>query len=311
MKFEESINELYSSQLHDWELAKVNYAQLGKVRTRSVDFGSFEVLVQFNPERIRSSAAKVDSASINERPCFLCEKNRPAQQRGLSFNSTHTILINPYPVFERHLTIPSDLHTDQRIRNNFTVMLMLAETLQSYTVFYNGPECGASAPDHFHFQAGKTGIMPLEKDWLSGKMTRLISGNDDIELWLWTGYDRGIISLAGKSMEKLNSTFLRIYDRLAVTQPGKPEPMINILANYISQGWVIHLIPRKKHRPSQYFAEDSGQFVISPAAVDLGGLIICPREEDFSRITKADIEDIFGQVCFSEEELSCIINELI
>lgn len=311
MKFEERINELYSSQLHDWELAKVNYAQLAKVRTRSVNFGSCEILVQFNPERIKSSAAKVDMASINERPCFLCAQNRPPQQRGISFNDTHTILINPYPIFDRHLTIPSDLHLDQRIRNNFTTMLMLAEELQSYTVFYNGPECGASAPDHFHFQAGKTGIMPLEKDWLSGRLTRLISGNDHIEIWMWTGYGRGIITLVGRNEEKLNDTFLKLFDRLAVTQPGKPEPMINILANYISPGWVIHLIPRKKHRPSQYFTEGSGQFVISPAAVDLGGLIVCPREEDFSRITKAGIEDIFSQVCYSKEELSCFINEII
>ncbi len=309
--YSDKIDELFASQLQEWELAKVNYGQLEKVRTRTIDFGSFDVFVQFNPERIRSSAAKVDAKSIDARPCFLCEKNRPAVQRGVPFGDNLTVLINPFPIFSRHLTIPSELHTDQRIRNNFDTMLSLAEALPSYTVFYNGPQCGASAPDHFHFQAGSKGFVPIEKDFTDRRNSKLVSGKEGLEIWQWTGYRRGIITLAGHNRQMLASAFSGIFDRLSEIQPDKPEPMLNILAGFSASGWIIHIIPRKQHRPSQFFAEGSGQIVISPAAVDLGGAIITPREEDFIRITKADVEDIFSQVCLSEDELSCLINVMI
>src|SRR4030066_1980240 len=120
--YSDSINDLFTSQLREWELARLNYSQLEKVRIRNLDFGTFEVFVQFNPGRIRSSAAKVDAKSIEERPCFLCEKNRPSAQRGIIFENRLTILVNPFPIFNRHLTVPSVFHADQRIRNNFDTM---------------------------------------------------------------------------------------------------------------------------------------------------------------------------------------------
>ncbi len=309
--FSDHINELFTTQLRDWELARVNYAQLEKVRTRKIDFGTFDVFIQFNPERIKSSSAKVDARSIGERPCFLCEKNRPPEQRGVSFGNSLTALVNPFPIFKRHLTIPSEQHTDQRIRNNFETMLSLAEELPSFTVFYNGPECGASAPDHFHFQAGSRGFIPLEKDFLSGKHAKLVSGKEGLGIWLWNGYKRGIITFTGNDGNILSGAFAQLFDKLSDTHPEKPEPMLNILAAFSEEGWAVHVIPRKKHRPTQYFIEGKDQILVSPAAVDLGGVIITPREEDFSKITKAGVEDIFGQVCFSEDELSCILKAIL
>ncbi|MFH0843040.1 MAG: DUF4922 domain-containing protein [Bacteroidota bacterium] len=311
MVFKEKIDELFTTQLRDWELARVNYAQLERVSTRKIDFGTFEVFIQFNPERIRSSSAKVDAKSIGDRPCFLCEKNRPPEQRGVSFSNSLTALVNPFPIFKRHLTIPSELHSDQRIRNNFITMLSLAEELPSFTVFYNGPECGASAPDHFHFQAGSKGFIPLEKDFHSGKHTNLVSGKEDLGIWLWNGYKRGIITLTGNDGSSLSGVFAQLFDKFSDIHPEKPEPTLNILAAFSEEGWAVHVIPRKKHRPSQFFIEGKYQILVSPAAVDLGGVIITPREEDFSKITKADVEDIFGQVCFSEDELLCIINAIL
>lgn len=309
--FSDRINDLFSSQLRDWELARVNYGQLAGVSTRKINFGSFDVFIQFNPGRIRSSAAKVDARSIEERPCFLCELNRPAEQKGVSFEGGLTILVNPYPIFERHLTIASELHKDQRIASNLLLMLSLAEALPTYTIFYNGPQCGASAPDHFHFQAGSRGFIPIENDFISGKHTRLISGSEGKEIWLWTGYKRGIITLSGSDRGVLADCFGRLLDKLSDAGSGTDEPMLNILAAYQQQGWVLHILPRKKHRPSQFYLEGREQILISPAAVDLGGVIITPREEDFNRITQADLEDIFAQVCYDEEELSCIINAII
>jgi len=309
--YTDRINELFSSQLREWDLAKLNYSQLDKVRTRKLNFGTFEVLVQFNPERIRSSAAKVDAQSIGERPCFLCCKNRPPEQRGLVFENRLTILINPFPIFRRHLTIPSEFHTDQRIKKNFDAMLSLAKSMPSYTVFYNGPQCGASAPDHFHFQAGNTGFMPVENDFRNGKHTTLLLSKPGIEIWKWKTYLRGIITLKGSDRKKLVLVFDRLFDRLSETQPDRPEPMLNILAEHSSDVWIIHIIPRKLHRPTQFFSKGNDQILISPAAVDLGGVIITPREEDFNSISKSDIEDIFQQVCFEGSELNGLLNEFL
>ncbi|HBC78785.1 MAG TPA: DUF4922 domain-containing protein [Bacteroidales bacterium] len=311
MIYTNQIDELFSSQLRDWDLAKLNYGQLEKIRTRSMDFGTFEVLVQFNPERIRSSTAKVDVKSIGDRPCFLCGKNRPPEQKGITFENNLTILVNPFPIFRRHLTVPSEDHTDQRIADSFGIMLLLAQAISSYTVFYNGPQCGASAPDHFHFQAGSTGLMPIENDFRNGKNTSLHYSEQGIEVWKWRNFLRGIITLKGSDRENIIRIFDRLFYGLSEIQPDRPEPMLNILAGFESGEWIIHIIPRKLHRPAQFFAEGSGQILLSPAAVDLGGVIITPREEDFDRIRKSDIEDIFRQICFEEIELNGLLNRVL
>jgi len=309
--YSDKIDALFTGQFQEWELARHNYSLLENVRTRKLDFGTFEVSVQFNPERMRSSAAKVDTRSIGERPCFLCSKNRPPEQRGLSFKNGLTFLVNPFPIFNRHLTIPSDNHTDQRIGNNFGAMLSLSQAIPSFTVFYNGPRCGASAPDHFHFQAGNKGFMPLENDFLNGKHTKMLFSEQGLEVLKWENYLRGIITLKGSDREKLIRIFDRIFARLSEVQADGPEPMLNILAGFESGEWLVHIIPRKLHRPAQFFMHGSDQLLISPAAVDLGGVIITPREEDFNRITGKQIEDIFRQVCFEESDLDRLLNGIL
>lgn len=309
--FTDKVNDLFISQLSEWELAKINYGQLSRVKTKRISFGSFEVLVQFNPERIRSSAAKVDAKSIEARPCFLCKANRPKEQRDLPFKNDYTILVNPFPIFSRHLTISKDRHIDQRIRNSFDDLLILAGALPGFVVFYNGPQCGASAPDHLHFQAGNRGLMPIEDDFQIGKHTVRLHIKSGIGIWNWTNYLRGIITLKGSDIRGLSSVFDLIYKRLADIQHDKPEPLLNILAYMHADGLIIHIIPRKVHRPSQFFLEGNDKILLSPASVDLGGVLITPREEDFERLGRDDVTDIFHQVCFNEEELADIIKECI
>jgi ATP adenylyltransferase/5',5'''-P-1,P-4-tetraphosphate phosphorylase II len=309
--YSESVNELFSTQLTDWELARVNYSLLTKVKTRELDFGEFRIFVQFNPERMRSSVAKVDAKSIEARPCFLCAKNRPSQQSGISLENDLILLVNPFPIFARHLTIPSELHIDQRIENNFGNMLRLAEAIPDFVIFYNGPQCGASAPDHFHFQAGNKGFLPVETDFSERKFAVLISKKSGVELWHWTNYLRGIMTLKGTDKAKLIQVFNHFFQRFSDFQPDKPEPMLNILAYYYPDGWVIHLIPRKIHRPDQFFLEGEDQILLSPASVDLGGVIITPREEDFNKISELDVADIFRQVCFDENETMEFFRDLI
>jgi len=311
MSLSGKVNELFSSQLDEWDLARENYKQLENVRTRKVSFGPFGITVQFNPGRITSSAAKVDSRSIEARPCFLCGKNRPASQRGLKFEENWTVLVNPFPIFPRHLTIVSDSHTDQRILPGFGTMLALAAELDGFVIFYNGPQCGASAPDHIHFQAGNKGFLPVENDFESKTNCNLNSQKESLNVWLWNGYMRGIVTLEGSDREGLALSFEEFYSRFLLMQPDRPEPMLNILCSYKGGKWVIHIIPRKLHRPTQFFAEEGKKIILSPASVDMGGVVITPREEDFNKITASDISDIFRQVCYSDAELSHLITNII
>ncbi|MFO7575418.1 MAG: DUF4922 domain-containing protein [Bacteroidales bacterium] len=303
MDYSAKVEELFKAQLADWPLARTNYGLLDRVRTRAIDFGRHNVLVQFNPERIRSSAAKVDSRSIEERPCFLCASNRPAEQTGVRFGDDMTILVNPFPIFNRHLTIVSDSHTEQRIAGHFGQMLEFARALKDFVIFYNGPQCGASAPDHFHYQAGNLGFLPIEKDFESGTAAELFTIWAGTGIWIWRDYGRGIATLRGKNEISLGEVFGSFLERFRLLQPDKPEPMLNILAYVSGDDYIVHLFPRRVHRPSQFFEEGSGMILLSPASVDLGGVVITPREEDFLKLTKDDLEDIFSQVCLRDDQI--------
>jgi hypothetical protein len=309
--YSHSVNDLFSDQMREWDLARDNYRQLDYVRIRKVSFAHYDVAVQFNPARITSSAAKVDARSIESRPCFLCPGNRPPQQRAVDYEGKYFILINPFPIFKRHLTIVSVSHVSQRIRGNFITMLEMAKALPEFVIFYNGPECGASAPDHLHFQAGNKGFMPVENDLLNKNLCRMAAADHNTELWLWHEYGRGIITLKGTDKEALTSAFGNLYGRFALSQPERDEPMLNILASHSGERWIVHVIPRRLHRPSYYFAEGRDRILISPASVDIGGVLITPREEDFVRITNAYISDIFRQVCLSEEEISSLTADIL
>ena len=302
---------MFSSQVDEWELAKTNYRELEKVKTRSIAFDGFEVLIQFNPGRILSSSAKVDARSIEARPCFLCSKNRPPMQKGLSFEPGMTILINPFPIFKRHLTVVADKHVDQRIKGNFSTMMRLSEALPDFQIFYNGPQCGASAPDHFHFQAVNKGCLPVEHDFQAGGHCDLYSAIPGIGIWQWHGYKRGVLTLKGKARDKLEEAFDEFYRRFALMQPDRPEPMLNILASFAEGEWTVHIFPRGLHRPSQFYDEGTGRILLSPASVDMGGVVITPREEDFMKINKSDLTDIFNQVTLNENEVLTLITDLV
>jgi len=269
----EKLNQLFTEQLANWELARNNYLALDRVRMKTLFVAGREYSVQFNPARIISSAAKVDAQSIQERKCFLCAKNRPPEQNGIPFNGRYTILINPFPIFPRHLTIPSLEHTPQVIKSRFGDMLDLAQQLDDYVIFYNGPRCGASAPDHFHFQAGNKGFLPIEKN---PKMYPAITVESD-------------------KKDELLDRFRQVYDTMEL-KPEDNEPMMNMLAWYEGAQWVVCIFPRKKHRPACYDATGEANLLISPAAVDLGGVFIIPLEKDFEKITAGDIGKILYEI---------------
>lgn len=310
MHISEQARQLIKNQQNDWELARKNYAGLKNVKTRKLAYDGFDMVVQFNPERIRSSAAKVDTKSIEARPCFLCQQNLPNEQRGIPVLEKYMILVNPFPIFPEHLTIPHEDHTDQLIEDKFGDMLNLAKLLEDFTVFYNGPKCGASAPDHFHFQAGIKRFMPIERDYKKGLFFHDAKNKDGLEIIRWSQYIRTILTYSGRDKNKIVEAFSKLFTKLKALQPEETEPMLNILASFEGSRWTIHVFPRKLHRPWQYFEDGEKQIVLSPASVDMGGVLITPREEDYNKLSMGDARDIFEQVCLDEPTFGELIKDV-
>ena len=285
-----------------WELSAANYRGLAHVLERSFVIDGFPVKVQFNPERMRSSAAKVDEASNAARKCFLCEVNRPLEQESLDLGHDFLLLVNPFPIFNFHFTIPSRHHTPQLLIDEMDHLLEIAAQLEGYTVFYNGPECGASAPDHLHFQAGENGFLPIEADFEVLRQTQesCLLRSDSLSIWSFESYSRRLFSFETTDLKRGSAAIRAILLQFGTIQPNKTEPMVNLLCRHEKGKWVIHLFPRKLHRPTQFFEQGDKQLLISPASVDFGGVLITPRREDFEKITANDIRDIFQQVTLDE-----------
>ena len=297
----ETIQKFRPEQLADWETARNNYAALAGVQVRELNVCGVRYKVQFNPARIVSSGAKVDAKSIQERKCFLCPANLPAQQKGIPFGGHYQILVNPFPIFPRHLTIPDLNHTPQRIEGRLEDMMELARQLTDFTIFYNGPRCGASAPDHAHFQAGNRGFMPIEADW-KNQIAGRIADYGKATLYYLNDQPRTTLVIQSSDMASANHLFSLIC-RLLPEQP-EGEPMLNLLAMYDEGVWTLFVFPRAKHRPACYTAEGDARLLSSPASVDLGGVFITPVEADFHKISPAIMEQILSEVCLSASDFA-------
>ena len=292
---------LFLHQTNNWKLAKKNYLDLKSIKKKVFEFDGFKIVVQFNHGRIISSSAKVDAKSIGERACFLCTNNLPIEQKGVLCNNNYILLLNPFPIFEQHFTIPQLDHLPQEIENNFGDMLKIAKELgDEYTIFYNGPKCGASAPDHMHFQASLKNMMPVEKeyDYIHEHSKELLN-NEKIRVVAVTKYLRNCFLIESDNKILTEEEFQKLYNSIKKITTSEEEPLMNIIVTY-SDKWRVFIFPRKAHRPKQFFAEGETKILLSPAAVDFGGLLITPREEDFIKILKEDIVDIFEQTTVDE-----------
>lgn len=305
---------LFQHQLNNWELARNGYESLKSVEVREFQFDDFVIKVQFNPGRIISSAAKVDEKSIRERKCFLCYNNLPEQQKAITFENNFLILVNPYPIFPEHFTIPMIDHLPQLIADNFSSMLNLSKALgERYTVFYNGPKCGASAPDHMHFQAGLKNFMPLDYEFekIKDKKCRVVKSNDKTTVYACTGYLQKFFAFRSSSKTEIASSFQMLYNAMQKTmKAGETEPMMNIISRFEDGEYFVFVFPRSKHRPDYYFAEGDKKIILSPASVDLGGVCITPRQEDFEKITEEILVDIFTQISIGEEEFEFFVKSI-
>ncbi|VAW16445.1 Putative glycosyltransferase [hydrothermal vent metagenome] len=306
-RYLDKAKQLFTQQIEEWELARTNYKQLAGVKAREFLFEGFKVKVQFNPGRIISSSAKVDKKSIAGRACFLCAKNRPKEQRGVE-SGDYEILVNPFPIFPGHFTIPRKKHLPQLIMPYFGDMLELSRGIPGFTVFYNGPECGASAPDHFHFQAVGEEFMPINNE--IGVLKKRGGGSILVLGQPCRVVDDGLrkfFVLEGSSKEMLKRQFAHIINAMGKLHPnGGGEPMLNVLSNFNNDAWRVLIFPRGKHRPWQYFEEGGKNILLSPASVDMGGVLITPLEKDFKKISREDIRDIFHQVLLPEDEFNAL-----
>ena len=311
MTIQERADALFEEQLGSWPLLGTNWEKLGEAQIKQIDFDGFSILVQCNPKRIISSAAKVDKASIEKRSCFLCTEHRPSEEKNLWFGDQYEILCNPFPIFREHFTIASADHVPQVIEPEFGQFLELSRALPDLALFYNAPNCGASAPDHMHFQAGNRGFMPIEKELRTLKKNygRVLHEDPGLVITAVADGLRRFYVMESASKERMEQVAASAFHMVRKLQDGA-EPMINMLS-YYDEGWTVLLFPRDKHRPWQYFEEGEKNILLSPASVDMGGALITPLEKDFHKITREDIMDIFSQITFSAEHFATMNEYLI
>lgn len=303
-----SISRFFNRQLEVWTDARHRFRDLKHVETRQF---SDQLKLQWNPARIVSTGAKIDKKTLGERPCFLCDKNRPKEQMSKQIDEKFHLLVNPFPILPVHFTIPARKHQPQLIYKNYGEMHRFISLHSDLMVFYNGPKCGASAPDHLHFQAGTNGILPLQTNWqrLSRNLTDIISLNDEEKISVVRDFIVPAFVIISKSAESDEALFRRLYK--AMPQRGdETEPMMNIISWRKGEEFISVVIPREKHRPEAYFAEGDAQFVVSPGALDMSGLIITPREEDFRKLTEEKALSLLQECGVSEEKMNVIIAKL-
>ena len=306
----EQAKALLDHQKANWATAARNFGALNRIQTRIFDFEYFNITTQFNPERIRSSAAKTDAKSLAERPCFLCRQNLPDEQKGILFQQKYIILINPFPIFQKHLVIAGLDHVPQQILPYFPDLLGFSKKLPDFTVFYNGPECGASAPDHFHFQAIAHGKLPVEhKLELSGKNhSEILKQKENLEIAAVENQFQKFITIISSDKQVMESAFKQLYQMLD-SKDGE-EPMMNVLCSFSGNAWRVIVFPRRKQRPSCFFRNGNDKIVVGAASVEMGGIIVLPREEDFRKINSKNIAEIYEDVLIKPEEFDRLKNKL-
>jgi hypothetical protein len=308
MKGASALDKFRIDQLHKWQLAADNFKALETVKVKSFDVDGLTVKAQFNPARIVSSAAKVDKKSISERKCFLCADNRPDVQEGKTWGN-YTILVNPYPIFRRHFTIAANAHTDQLIAGRMGDMAKLAEEFAGYTVFYNGPKCGASAPDHMHFQAIETETLTLPAKLLQTTDRKVIIERGDSTLMCIDALPEKGFLIDAQTPAQAAALFDKLYDAMPVAE-GEKEPMMNVLCFADATGLHVVVIPRKRHRPSFYGTDGDDKMLLSPASVDMGGVFIMPLEKDFERIDADVVRRVYDELCLSTDEIHAIASKI-
>lgn len=292
------IETFYRKQLEDWEQARNNFALLEQAQYKSFDFPGYTISTQYNPGRMVSSKARIDINFISQRPCFLCKNNRPDEQIELDFKDRYYILVNPYPIAPYHLVIADKEHCVQNICGRVEDMIDLATELSDYTILYNGPQAGASAPDHFHFQAIKKGFLPVKEE-----VENFVSSYPSSDKRLEMCHLRRCVILRAGSKDELTQLFDETCLLLQKQQNTENEAKMNLILWQDGSSFVMLIFPRKQHRPYQFDETGDKQILIGPGVVDMGGILVTPRKEDFEKIDKDLLINIYTQLTWKEKFL--------
>lgn len=299
---------LLEEQKRTWPALAAAYVGLDAVQTRKIVCCGYETGLQFNPARIVSSGAAVDSRSIQNRPCFLCVDNLPREQKGILYKEDYLILCNPAPVFKKHFTVVHLRHQPQAIGSSINMLLdITADMSPDFVVFYNGPACGASAPDHLHFQAIPANVLPMLKSF--PEHFRIIK-DASVQVYRGEGINRAAVVLAGGDKKSLLEYFDHLIKSAQNIIPASGEPMINVLCSYEDGVWRIMIFFRSRHRPDAFYREDEQKVFVSPGAIDMAGVVIAPLKMDFNRLDGESIGRIYEEVSLPEEKVNEIIDKL-
>lgn len=305
----DELSLFFENQLAVWPQAKERFDALADVKIRQFESG---IKLQYNSARAVSSSACVDRASVEKRPCFLCERNRPVEQIKRDVLFDIELLVNPYPILSPHFTLPLDKHQPQEIKYLYRDMLALAKGWQGMAVFYNGAKCGASAPDHAHLQAVDVKEIPmLQQDAMPcafESMQPVMTKNGGL-LYYVDSYLVPLFLIVADNMDDSERLMACLMNALPLAE-GESEPKMNLISFYREgEGYVTVIVPRKSHRPQCYYS-DEGKRLISPGALDMAGLVITPRIEDFETLTEEDVLGILREVALDEESVESVIEGL-
>jgi ribosomal protein S18 acetylase RimI-like enzyme len=295
---------LLSEQKKTWQTLREGYELLKEVRERGLSCRGFSVRLQYNPGRMKSSTAVVDEKNEKERKCFLCLDHLPEGQKGIFYREEYLILCNPMPVFSPHFTISHLDHRLQAIAEHIhTFLQLIADFGSDWMVLYNGPKCGASAPNHLHFQAAPSGKIPIEKEIQGKKRLTLMTKVDGVLIYRVIDLGREGIILEGDDPRAVGSVFNGYLDALKKVLTLKEEPMINIAGFHGKRKWRLVIFPRRKHRPDVFFKNGDARVVVSPGVIDMGGLIITPMKKDFERLKGGDVKGIYKEVSLERKNV--------
>ncbi len=293
-------------------MAAANFRSLKSAEYKYFKIGDLTVSVQLNPCRIASSTAEIDERSIAARPCFLCVGNRPKEQFHVKYEGkkhrSYNVQVNPFPIFRNHLVIVRDQHLPQTIWHHFPDMLLFTKMYQDFTVFYNGPMSGASAPDHLHFQACPRGVLPLEEaaDKALDNAVDVLERVQDATLYKFEGYTRGVYILKGTTQKSMAKLFYRLLE-CSPRREGESEPRFNLYSWYKNGEFRTAVVLRSNLRSHHYYAEGDDHLTMSPGAADMAGFFIAPREEDFRKIRSEQLLSMVEEVSVSEEDDALVV----
>jgi len=302
---------LLEEQKASWPDLSLGYEALRSVRVKELRCNGFSVRLHHNPRRIKSTTAPADQKSIEERPCFLCAENLPGPQRGVLYRDDLIVLCNPFPICPEHYTIAHIKHEPQSFEGMVSTFLKMAKDFSpDFNVFYNGPESGASAPDHLHFQATARGILPIEKEVKDRARLVFVKCIEAIPLFRAKNLGREVIIMEGEDCAAIGDALTSIVSAMKIVLSSPAEPRMNLLGSYCGNIWRIVIFPRQKHRPSVYFLPGNERILISPGLVEMGGIIVTPIGKDFDVVNEELIRKIYNEVSVNEETMQKILDAI-